>query len=63
MRRFNWFNTSQSLHKRKLAVHAESAPDLEGKQKDDARALELIRIFSDAEPIAFQGKLERRTVR
>lgn len=27
------------------------------RQRDDERALELMRIFADAEPIAYQGKL------
>ncbi|WP_186031965.1 hypothetical protein [Burkholderia gladioli] len=62
MRKFSWFNPD-SGRKRKVVVRLESAPDPESKEKDDARALELMRIFADADPVAFQGKLEHRTVR
>jgi len=63
MRKFSFFTSNRSFRKRKVDVQAGSAPNLQGREKDDARALELMRIFSDAEPIAYQGKLERRTVR
>ncbi len=33
------------------------------RSQDDARAMELLRIFSGSEPVAAQGRLQRRTVR
>lgn len=57
-------NVIQRRRKRKFAaVKLLSTAGVSRRRKGDARALELMRIFADAEPVAAQGRLERRTIR
>ncbi len=49
--------------RQRVVVTVTGSPDRSTRGgQDDARAMKLVRIFCDAEPVVAQGRLQRRTI-